>query len=199
MNAQQMTCERTLMVLTGEPGDDPREVVVAARLHANRCPRCNAAYDPASSNTAARHAEAARETECATPVRLGLFAAATAQLVLAIPWLVGKSLLPDSHVAVSHLTRDGALGVVIASVGLVTVWRPRYVHSARLVGLLVLGLQLVAGLADQHMRSVTGAFEVVHVLVVIIVLVLFAVAADLAQRATPRAHARSPVLRTTSR
>ena len=194
MNTRPVTCEQALLVLMGEVGDDTREDVLAARLHASRCPRCGAAYDPAYPGAAVLGALTGRRSGAATSLLLGLLAISLAQLVLAIPWLVGRSLLPDSHVAVSHLTRDGALGLVIASLGLVTVWRPRYVHSTRIVGLLVLGLQLIAGLADQQMSSISDSFEVVHFLVVIIVLGLFAAAADLARRATPSAEPKSRVL-----
>ena len=194
MNTRPVTCEQALLVLMGEVGDDTREDVLAARLHARRCPRCSAAYDPAHSGAAALGAITGRRSGPATMLLLGLLAISLAQLVLAIPWLVGRSLLPDSHVAVSHLTRDGALGLVIASLGLVTVWRPRYVHSTRIVGLLVLGLQLIAGLADQQMSSISDSFEVVHFLVVIIVLGLFAVAANGARRATPHADPTPRVL-----
>jgi hypothetical protein len=193
MKHPPMTCERALMILIAAD-DDPRDDAREARLHAARCPRCRDAYDPAHPEGATLHAVTRPPTELATPLRVGLFTIAIAQLVLAVPWLVGKSLLPDSHVAVSHLTRDGALGLMIAALGLVTVWRPRYVHSTRLIGLLVLGLQLVAGVADQQMSSVSASFEVVHFLVVIIVLGLFAAAADLARRATPSAEPKSRVL-----
>ena len=184
---QQMTCQRALLTLIGEPGDDARDEVSTARLHASRCPRCSAAYDPTSPRTGGLARVAVTSPKPATMLRAGLLAISVAQLVLAIPWLLGRTLVPDSHVAVSHLTRDGALGLVIAALGLVTVWRPRYVHSTRLIGLFVLGLQLVAGVADQQMSSVTESFELVHFLVVVIVLGLFAVAVDLARRATPMA------------
>ncbi len=199
MKAQQMTCERALFVLIGQADGDAHHEVKAARLHASRCPRCHTAYDPSLPAAVTLGATRGARPELAASLRFGLFAIALAQLVLAIPWLVGKSLLPDSHVAVSHLTRDGALGLMIATLGLVTVWRPRYVNSTRLIGIVVLGLQLVAGLADQQMSSVSASFEVVHFLVVIIVLGLFAVAADLARRATPRAQPRSRVLHPRSR
>jgi hypothetical protein len=182
------------MTLMGDTGDDPRNAVLAARQHAARCPHCSAAYDRANPEARRLGLVAGRRSEPAASLRVGLLTISVAQLVLAIPWLVGKSLLPDSHVAVSHLTRDGALGLVIAALGLVTVWRPRYVHGTRLIGLLVLSLQLVAGVADQQMSSVSASFEVVHFLVVIIVLGLFAVAADLARRATPRIEPKSRVL-----
>ena len=194
MKVQQMTCERALMTLMGDAGDEPRDAVVAARQHAGRCPRCSAAYDAADPRSQRIGSLARKRAEPAAALRVGLLGISVAQLVLAIPWLVGKSLLPDSHVAVSHLTRDGALGLVIAALGLVTVWRPRYVHGTRLIGLIVLGLQLVTGVADQQMSSVSADFEVVHFLVVIIVLGLFAVAADLARRATPRLEPRPHVL-----
>ena len=197
MRGRQMTCERALMILIGEVGDDTREEVLEARLHASRCPRCSGAYDPVGPDTLVLEAVAGRARESSTTLRVGLFAIAVTQLVLAIPWLVGKSLLPDSHVAVSHLTRDGALGFVIAALGLVTVWRPRYVHSTKLMGLLVFGLQIVAWLADQEVSSVRASFEVVHFLVVIIVLGLFAVAADLARRATPSTEPRPRLLQRT--
>jgi hypothetical protein len=194
MRAPNMTCERALMILIGEPGDDTREELLTARSHASRCPRCSAAYDPTRRSAEVLRGVAAPRTTPAPALRVGLLAISVTQLVLAIPWLVGKTLIPDSHVAVSHLTRDGALGLVIAALGLVTVWRPRYVHSTRLIGLVVLALQLIAGIADQQMSAVSESFELVHFLVVVIVLGLFAVAVDLARRATPIAHARPRVL-----
>jgi len=192
--ARNMTCEQALMTLIGEPRDDTRGELSTARLHASRCPRCSAAYDPAAPPGHALARVATTTTKPAAALRIGLLAISVAQLVLAIPWLVGRTLVPDSHVAVSHLTRDGALGLVIAALGLVTVWRPRYVHSTRLIGLVVLGLQLITGVADQQMSSVTDSFELVHFLVVIIVLGLFALAVDLARRATPVATSGSRVL-----
>ena len=125
MKVRQMTCERALLTLMGDPGDDPRNAVLAARQHVGRCPHCSAAYDRANPEARRLGLVAGRRSELAASLRVGLLAISVAQLVLAVPWLVGRSLLPDSHVAVSHLTRDGALGLVIASLGLVTVWRPR--------------------------------------------------------------------------
>lgn len=194
MKVQQMTCAQALTLLIDEPGDEKRDERLIARLHASQCPKCSGAYDPAHPQADALCAVVTRRTRPSTTLRTILWTISVTQLVLAIPWLVGKSLLPDSHVSVSHLTRDGALGIVIAALGLVTVWRPRYVHGTRLIGIVVLGLQLVAGIADQQMSSISASFEVVHFLVVIIVLGLFAVAADLARRATPSAKPRPRAL-----
>jgi len=192
-----MTCAGALAILIAEAGAYPREVTLAARSHASRCPRCSAAYDPADPDIGAPENYRAWNRETATSLRVGLLVISIAQLVFALPWLVGKSLLPDAHVAVSHLTRDGALGLVIAALGLITVWRPRYVHATAVMGFVVLGLQLVAGLADHDRHMVTGTFEFVHLLVVIIVAGLCCVAVDVARRATPRAEAMSPVLHAT--
>jgi hypothetical protein len=114
------------------------------------------------------------------------------QFVIAVPWLVGHSLIPDSHIAVSHLTRDGALGLVSATVGLVTVWRPRYVYSTTLIAVVLLGLQLVAGMFDRQSNSVNPTFEIVHLPMLLIALGLLALGANLARRSTPFGRPRSP-------
>lgn len=63
------------------------------------------------------------------------------------------------------------------------------------IALFVLGIQVVAGLVHQWAGTVSPAFEIVHVLLVIILFGLFAVAADTAQRATPGSEPRHRVLR----
>ena len=194
MTSSTMTCKRALTILVADPDENrERDELLRARLHASRCPRCSSAYDPADRGIGLLDLRGP-SLGPARPLRVGLVVIALTQLVFAIPWLVGRSFLPDAHVAVSHLTRDGALGLVIASLGLVTAWRPRYVHSTMIVGLLVFAMQLVAGLADQQTSSVSGSFEIVHLLLVIIVFGMFGVAANMARRATPRTEPRSPVL-----
>jgi len=195
MISSSMTCGRALTILLSDPDERDRDELRHARLHASRCPRCSSAYAPADHGAGALRHLPGRGVEPATPLRVGLVVIAVTQLVFAIPWLVGRSLLPDAHVAVSHLTRDGALGIVIAALGFVTAWRPRYVHSTMIIGLLVFTAQIVGGLADQQTSSVSVSFEIVHALVVITVFGMFGVAANMARRATPQAQPRSPVLR----
>ena len=128
-------------------------------------------------------------------MRIALALVSTIQLVLAVPWLFGHSLTPDGarrRRATSQ--RNGALGVVIGALGLVTAWRPRYVYSIVIIGLLVSAAQLIAGLTDHDTSPARPSFELVHVLVVIILLGLFAVAADLARRATPKGKPAPPAL-----
>jgi hypothetical protein len=187
-----LSCERALLILMADIADHSRDERIAARLHASRCPRCSSVYDPdeAVAPTIGR-----RPPESPASLRIGLAVVATIQLVLAVPWLFGHSLVPDAHVEVSHLTRDGALGLVIAGLGLVTAWRPRYVNSTTLIGLLVFAAQLVAGLVDHETDAVTGSFELIHLLVLVILASMFGIAFGRARRATPRAERVSRVLR----
>jgi len=196
MKATPMTCRQALMVLIGEPDNTAGDDLRAARLHTSRCPRCNAVYRP--SDAAILGTDSGHPPAVTTSLRLGLLAVAVVQLVLAIPWLVGKSLLPDHHVAVAHLTRDGALGLMIAALALVTVWRPRYVHSTKLIALVVLALQIGGALADREMLNLNTTFELVHLLVITIVVGLYATAADLNRRATPHALPKSRTLQPAS-
>ena len=195
MNASPMTCRRALAILIAETDTQTRAEVLAARAHASRCPGCHRAYVPQDLHLIAFGASPVEGHATARTLRIGLFLVSVTQLALALPWLFGRSMLPDSHVAVSHLTRDGALGVMIAALGLVTVWRPRYVHATRLMAFVVLGLQVVAGLADHDAHSVSGLFEVDHLPVVLIVVGLCLLAAGMTRHATPKIEPHSPVLR----
>jgi hypothetical protein len=193
MKAAPITCREALAVILGAVDASPAQVR-DARRHAALCPRCHGAYDPADDG----RTRFRPPPETAVALRIALVAIALTQLVFAIPWVVGHSMLPDANVAVSHLTRDGALGLMIAALGLVTAWRPRYVHSTMIIGMCVFATQVLAGLADQQTSSVSMSFELVHLLLVIIVFGLFVVAADVARRATPRAEPQSRVLHSRS-
>ncbi len=187
-----MNCQHALTVLVGDAEQQPRDEVLRAQLHASRCPRCGSANDPVAPVDPVLHLVAPHEPVPAAALRTGLALIAITQLVVAIPWLVGKSLIPDSHVAISHLTRDGALGYVVAALGLVTAWRPRYAHSMMIMGLFVCAVQVIAGLADTRTGSVSSSFEAVHVLLPMIVLGICGIAADTARRATPSREPTRP-------
>jgi len=190
-----MTCAQTLAVLIEEPGHCDRETLLAARHHASRCPRCSVAYDRSDPEFGAAVNVGLWGQDCSPSLRIGLLVLSIVQLVIAIPWLVGHSLVPDAHVAVSHLTRDGALGFMIATLGLVSAWRPRYVYAMTVMGFVVVALQLVSGLTDHDAHMVTGRFEIVHLLVLVIFAGMCWMAVDVARRATPHAKTASPVLR----
>jgi hypothetical protein len=195
MSDAVMSCERSLAVLTADVGEVSGDERARARLHASKCPRCSSAYDTGSTDVGLPRS-AHSPPEAAAPLRVGLAIIAGVQLALAGPWLLGHSIVPDAHVAVAHLTRDGALGLVMGALGLVTAWRPRYVHSTILIGLLVGAAQLVSALTDQHTSPARPSFELDHLLVVLILLGQFAIAINLARRATPTRGPTAPILRT---
>lgn len=98
------------------------------------------------------------------------------QLVLVVPWLVGADpfgLLGSS--ATDHLTRDGALGLVVAIAALLTAWRPRWAVPCFVIASLALIAQTVAGVIDDSITD-SGAAEFIH-LPSIVITVLIGLAA----------------------
>jgi len=193
MSQTTMSCGDALAVLLAQD-EVPASDRVRARAHASRCPRCSDAYS--MSLSLRNHRQIPVFEPRAWPWwRALLVLAAGVQLVIAVPWLVGHSLIPDSHIAVSHLTRDGALGLIGATVGLGTAWRLRYVYSTMLLSLVLLGLQLLADMFDHSSYSVNPSFELVHLPLLLIALTLFAVGANMSRRATPFSVPHPPALR----
>lgn len=71
------------------------------------------------------------------------------QAVAVLPWLVGRDpwqLL--SSTTDGHITRDGALGLVVAVAGLLAAWRPRWALPAFMLATLAVVAQAVTGLFD---------------------------------------------------
>ncbi len=102
-----------------------------------------------------------------------LMAAAIVQIVLAVPWLVGadpSGLLGDAYP--SHLTRDGALGLVIGAVAVVVARRPHHALAAFVAGASVLAVQLSTGIIDGHFHRVLLWVEITHAPTVVIVVLL---------------------------
>jgi hypothetical protein len=187
-----MSCRQALGILAVETHD--RGERISARLHASNCPRCRGAYvtkpDGAGPLAAMRP-----PADAPVALRLGLAILAASQFVLALPWLFGHSVLPDAHVTVAHLTRDGGLDVVIGGLGLVTAYRPRYVNSTLVITLLAFITQLVAEIIDREAHAVTGSFQLFHLLVVAIVVAMLGVEVSVTHRATPRIRPTPLVLR----
>ncbi len=187
MKSATIACGDALAVLVEDPEQQSPADVSRARAHASVCPRCAVAFDDPD---ASRRVLAALDRERSDPswaLRGALVVLATIQIVVASPWLFGASLIPDQNVALAHLTRDGALGLVIATAALLVVWRPRYALAATLVGSMVFVAQFAAGFVDNQDRYVNGLFELTHLLVFAI-LALLAIAATAARRETPDAQ-----------
>lgn len=104
-----------------------------------------------------------------TWLRALLVVVSLAQLALSLPWLVGSDplgLMGDA--SISHLTRDGALGLALASAGLCTAWRPRYAVAATLIALAALITQVATAMVDDHFRRISLFVETIHGLTVVI-------------------------------
>jgi hypothetical protein len=187
-----MSCQQALGILG--VGTDNREERIRARLHASSCPRCRDAYvtDP---DGASRVAVDIPPGDAPMALRVGLAILAAAQFVMAVPWLFGHSLVPDAHVTVAHLTRDGGLDTVIGGLGLVTAFRPRYVNSTLVITLLAFVTQLVAEITDREAHHVTGSFQLFHLLVVAIVIATCFVEISVTHRATPKIRPTPLILR----
>jgi hypothetical protein len=171
VSTRAMTCRDALVLLVEGAGSDP-DAYRRAQAHASVCPRCASSYD---DRNASRRVLERHQSDVPGPsvtLRVVLVVAAAVQLVLACPWLFGASLVPDHQVTAAHLTRDGALGLLVACVALVSAWRPRYAIGSLLVGLVAIVAQFASGLVDRQDRAVSGAFELTHVLSLIIVVLL---------------------------
>ena len=123
------------------------------------------------------------------PAFRGIVAAlALGQLIVVLPWLVGRDplgLLGDSTNA--HLTRDGALGLVVAAVGLMASWRPHWARPSFLVASIAVVAQAAAGAIDGDIAA--GGGELIHVPSVALALMTGALAIRLTP--LPRQHRSS--------
>lgn len=98
-------------------------------------------------------------------VLVPLVVLAAVQVVIVVPWLVGRDpwrLLGGTEAG--HVTRDGALGLVIAAAALIVAWRPRWALPSFTLASLVLIVQAVVGAFDVA-DGVSGAManELIHV------------------------------------
>lgn len=92
---------------------------------------------------------------------LGLF-----QLLLALPWLFGSTKFWSTSISAdaSHLSRDGALGFMFATIAIAVAVSPRLAVFALPIALLLIILQTVTGIVDHANDNVLVSFETIHML-----------------------------------
>jgi hypothetical protein len=183
-------CQETLGVLLG-PSSSPENVVRAARAHAAVCPSCSAALDdPGAAGrvlATVLPSEPVGQGAHGSLLRALLGGLSGVQLAVAAPWLFGHNVAGFlGRAAGEHLTRDGALGLVAAAVGLTVATRPRTALGLRYVVLAVVVMQLVAGAVDEHDALVALHFEAAHALVAAIAVLVVAVSLPARLRLAPR-------------
>jgi len=88
------------------------------------------------------------------------------QLFLALPWLFGSTMFWSKSLGAdaAHLSRDGALGVMFATIAFAVAVSPRLAVFALPVALLLIILQTVTGFVDHSNEEVHASFETIHML-----------------------------------
>lgn len=162
MTTDSGACGEVLAILA-RPDLNDESALRRAKAHAASCPNCAGVVEDGVAS------ESGPLPGTVSPrLRLLLGVVAGAQLLVSIPWLFGANPLGDlgEHVDVSHLTRDGALGLATAIAGLLTAWRPRYAVPAVAISAAALLAQLAMAIVDDHAHRVNFAFEAIHVVTV---------------------------------
>ncbi len=165
-----ITCAKAKSLVLQQIGN-ANEIAVA-RAHLLECPQC-------ASDTADDIDQVSRTlSNLRNPggVRRAMLLIVSAiQIALALPWMFGATLLWGQHLDpdVSHLTRDGAIGLILGVIGIAVASKPRLAYFAlTMCGLLAI-LQIAAFVSDRAEGHVHSNFEVIHLLsAVVSVLVL---------------------------
>lgn len=159
-----LACRDAMALLLADPDGVDADALRRARVHVARCPSCASVLDDPDAVGGIVDAVAPRHPVTTQVLRVVLALVALTQVVVAIPWLFGASLVPGD-VSAAHLTRDGALGLAIGVLGLLVAWRPRYVVVALMVGCVIFVVQSAATVFDEQSNAVPLVFEITHLLV----------------------------------
>ncbi len=157
----------------------------AARRHMIDCPACASQEDAAVEEALGIRLDQLRSPSQAKRIALYLFGGV--QTFLALPWIFGVTPLwgPSDDTAISHLTRDGVIGLVLGLVGLAVAWNIRLAYFAVSVCSLLVCVQIVAFVADRTGDKVHPVFETIHILSILITVIVALVA-------FPRSRGKSP-------
>lgn len=139
-----------------------------ARLHVRTCTKCSGADN--STSLAGVIQEVSRRADRSFKGRLTLAMLGIVQLVLALPWLFGSSPLWNSSAGTdtSHLSRDGAIGIMFGLAAISVARSPRLAVFALPITLIMLLLQAITGIFDDSQGHVHGNFESVHIISAVI-------------------------------
>jgi hypothetical protein len=148
-------------------GEQHDEVALrAARRHADRCDDCGRYRSGLERLRPEPPATPPRRTVFAPPpaaLRVALWCFAVVNVAAGIPLLLRFDDVGLSGADPSHLTRDGALAVVLGVIAGVVAHQPRRARAMSMVVLSVLALNVIGGWADVARGAVTPGFESIHV------------------------------------
>jgi hypothetical protein len=135
-----------------------------ARIHVRTCISCTGSNYLGSIDNLANAIN--RRADRSSIGRWVLATLGAIQLVLALPWLFGSSPFwsTASGTDTSHLSRDGAIGIVFGLVAISVACSPRLAVFALPITFIMLLLQTVTGIFDNAQENVHASFEVVHII-----------------------------------
>ena len=161
-----MSCERarSLVLQPLAPADE----VTAARHHLLNCPLCASETADDMVETVSHRLDILRQP--GGLLRLFLLLVGGLQVLLALPWIFGATLLwsPSYDTTAAHLTRDGVIGLVLGLAGVAVAASPRLAYFALSVCGLLVPLQVIAFISDKVTSKVNPNFEAIHVLALVI-------------------------------
>lgn len=169
------TCIDALRTVVAADTDLPAAVASAelraARRHLEACPRCAGVLD--DEPTAAQALAAAQRRRPVRPpgVRALLCTASAVQLAVALPWLLGWNPFGAfaGHVTPAHLTRDGAIGVIVGVAGIGSALRPRHAVAMLFTAIAAVAMQAFGFAVDESANRVSVVYETLHLFVPMII------------------------------
>ena len=141
----------------------PIEQLADARTHIANCALCG------GTNSAARKSiqdKISLRSNRSVWGRALLGLLGVLQLILALPWLFGSTMFWSTSISAdaAHLSRDGALGFMFATIAIAVAISPRLAVFALPIALLLIILQTVTGFVDHANEDVLVSFETIHML-----------------------------------
>jgi hypothetical protein len=177
---QLSACDSTQAVLSAEfDGEVADELELRrAKAHQRACAKCQtfaAQLQTFALVTAPPTANPRPPVLTIAPLHAGIaalgLAIATVNIIVGLPQLFGRNIVPMASPTQIHLARDGALALITAGIAAGAAIRPQWARPLMLIGLVVLAVQVLATANDLSTSAVGSGFETLHVLAVLAVAV----------------------------
>ena len=141
----------------------PIEQLADARTHIANCALCGGTNSAAQKSIQDKISLRSNRSVWGRAL-LGLLG--VLQLILALPWLFGSTMFWSTSISAdaAHLSRDGALGFMFATIAIAVAISPRLAVFALPIALLLIILQTVTGFVDHANEDVLVSFETIHML-----------------------------------